>query len=220
METEFIRFTRRLAEESGRLINQYFRRADTRVDYKSDRSPVTEADRRAEELMREMIRREYPDHGVIGEELGTENPDVLGAIHQPVVGDLAVGDLTRTRLNGKDVRVRSRELSKATLLTTDVRYVSAYQDAQGFEDLAGATGLLRTWGDCYGYLLVASGGADIMLDPIMSPWDLIPLVPIIRGAGGEISSWDGGDAVEGTSCVAASASLHPRIIGILNRREA
>lgn len=252
MQSELIRFTERLASESGRLIREHFRRSDTGIDYKPDRSPVTEADRRAEEHMRTMIRREYPGHGVIGEEFGTENGDaeyvwtldpidgtlsfiagcplfgtligllqggrpILGAIHQPVVGDLVIGDGDQTRLNGKPIRVReTEELSRATLLTTDVRYVGTYQDRQGFDDLVAATGLLRTWGDCYGYFLVASGGADIMLDPIMNPWDLIPLIPIIRGAGGEISSWTGTDAVTATSAVAASSALHPRVIAILN----
>lgn len=252
MQSEFIRFMERLAGESGRLISEYFRRSDTEIDYKADRTPVTRADRLAEELMRAMIRREYPDHGVIGEEFGTDNGDaehvwtldpidgtrsfiagcplfgtligllrngrpILGAIHQPVVGDLVIGDGTETHLNGKPVRVReAAELSRAVLLTTDTRYVGDYQDRHGFDALVAATGLLRTWGDCYGYLLVASGGADIMLDPIMSPWDLMPLIPIIRGAGGEISSWSGGDPVTATSAVAASAALHPRVVGILN----
>ena len=50
---------------------------------------------------------------------------------------------------------------------------------------------MRTWGDCYGYLLVAAGFADVMLDPIMNPWDIAALVPIIRGAGGVITDWQG-----------------------------
>ena len=75
--------------------------------------------------------------------------------------------------------------------------------------------MTRTWGDCYGYLLVATGRADIMADPIMNPWDLIPLIPIINGAGGTITDWTGGDAVTGSSTVAANRDLHPRVIEIL-----
>ncbi len=78
------------------------------------------------------------------------------------------------------------------------------------------TRLLRTWGDCYGYLLVASGGADIMLDPIMNPWDVLPLIPIIHGANGVTTTWSGTDASKGNSCVAANKTLHPRVLELLN----
>ena len=55
-----------------------------------------------------------------------------------------------------------------------------------------------------------------MLDAIMNPWDILPLVPIIQGAGGVISTWSGGDAARGDSCVAANKVLHPQVLEILN----
>jgi myo-inositol-1(or 4)-monophosphatase len=64
--------------------------------------------------------------------------------------------------------------------------------------------------------LVASGGADIMLDPTMNPWDILPLVPIIQGANGVITAWTGTDASQGDSCVAANKALHPKVMEILN----
>jgi myo-inositol-1(or 4)-monophosphatase len=252
MQTEFSTFMRQLAEASGELIRNYIADRGAGVDYKSDGSPVTEADRGAEELMRTMIRGKYPAHGVIGEEYGAENADaefvwtldpidgtisfvagcplfgtligllhegapILGAIHQPLLGQLCMGDGRKAEINGRRVALRAaRDLSEATLLTTDLKYVGKYQSQAGFDALVGRTGLMRTWGDCYGYLLLARGGADIMLDPVMNPWDLIPLIPIIRGAGGVITSWDGGDAQSGTSCVASGPALHKEIIDILN----
>jgi myo-inositol-1(or 4)-monophosphatase len=78
------------------------------------------------------------------------------------------------------------------------------------------TALFRTWGDCYGYLLLASGMADIMIDPVMHVWDLAALIPVIRDAGGIITDWSGKDAFTGNSCVAAGAKLHHIIIDILN----
>ena len=146
-----------------------------------------------------------------------EGRPVLGGLHQPVVGQLCLGNGVETTLNGRAVRVRRQhDLSKATLLTTDIKSIGRYQDQRGFDDLLGKTSLFRTWGDCYGYLLVASGHADIMLDPIVSPWDVIPLVPIIEGAGGVISSWRGADAHENGSCVAALPELHGEVIQTLN----
>jgi myo-inositol-1(or 4)-monophosphatase len=102
------------------------------------------------------------------------------------------------------------------LLTTDVASIGQHQNQEGFERLLKQTRLFRTWGDCYGYLLVASGGADIMLDTVMNPWDILPLIPIIRGANGVITTWSGTDATKGSSCVAANKWLHAQVIAILN----
>ena len=74
----------------------------------------------------------------------------------------------------------------------------------------------RTWGDCFGYYLVACGKADIMLDPEMNPWDLMALIPIIRGSGAMISDWEGGDPAKGNSIVTANSDLHADVIRILN----
>jgi fructose-1,6-bisphosphatase/inositol monophosphatase family enzyme len=76
--------------------------------------------------------------------------------------------------------------------------------------------IFRTWGDCYGYLLVSSGMADVMMDPIMNPWDLLPVIPVVRGAGAIISAWDGGDPLAGSSSVAAAPKLHAEVIRLLN----
>ena len=77
--------------------------------------------------------------------------------------------------------------------------------------------LARTWGDCYGYLLVATGWADVMYDPVMNPWDIAALVPVIRGAGGVITDAKGGEPYPAKSTVAAAGGkLHARVIAALN----
>jgi myo-inositol-1(or 4)-monophosphatase len=142
---------------------------------------------------------------------------ILGAIHHPLLNQLCIGNNTETTLNGRAVQLRETNcLSEAMLLTTDVASIDKLQKQQGFERLFRQTRLFRTWGDCYGYLLVASGGADIMLDPIMNPWDILPLIPIIRGANGVATTWSGTDAAKGDSCVAANKTLHPQVLEILN----
>ena len=247
--TEFIRF---LAEKSGEVIRPYFEKANFAVEIKEDQTPVTQADREAEAVMRDLIRKAYPHHGILGEEFGPENDSaefvwvldpidgtisfatgcplfgtligllhagkpVLGAIHQPLLNQLCIGDNTETTVNGRAVQFReTRQLSEAMLLTTDVASIAQYQKKEGFEKLLGQTRLFRTWGDCYGYLLIASGGADIMLDPIMNPWDIIPLIPIIQGAKGVITTWSGTDATRGNSCVAANRELHFKVLEVLN----
>ncbi len=76
--------------------------------------------------------------------------------------------------------------------------------------------LYRNWGDCYGYYLVATGFADIMIDPQMSVWDKMALIPIIKGAGGIITDYQGNDALKGDSIIAATPNIHSEVIRILN----
>lgn len=252
-EAEIVEFMRRMAEKSGELILPYFANPQLIVETKSDHSLVTAADRGAEDLMRRLIAKSYPDHGIVGEEFGSENPDarfvwvldpidgtrsfvagcplfgtliclteygqpILGAIHSPTTGQFLLGNNQETRLNGVPVRMRSTDaLGDAVLLASNPYTPRELQDPKGWDTLLEKTGEFYTWGDCYGYLLLAIGGADIMVDPIMNPWDLLPLIPIIRGAGGIITDWQGRDPVRGNSIVAASPALHSQVLDCLNR---
>ncbi len=142
---------------------------------------------------------------------------ILGAINLPMTGELVVGTPSGTVHNGRPVRVRQDvPLEKATLLTTDPSAIGRYWTGAAFDELRKRTALYRTWGDCYGYVLVASGRADIMTDPIMNPWDIAALVPVIRGAGGVITTWEGDDPTGGTSTIAAAPRLHAEALRILN----
>lgn len=251
-QNTFLQFIELLAEKSGEIITHWYDHPDLVIDEKSDETPVTIADRNAEAVMRDLIRKHYPHHGIIGEEYGRENDNVeyvwvldpidgtisfssgsplfgtlicllqngqpiLGAIHQPVLKQLCIGDGKTTTLNGRAVAMReTAALSQATLLTTDIANIEQYQDIHRFNQLHRSIKILRTWGDCYGYLLLATGKADIMLDPIMNPWDLLALIPIIRGAGGVITDWQGNDPVTGKSTVAAGKNLHAEVLKILD----
>ncbi len=241
-----------LAEASGDLIRPYFGRSDLAVETKSDQTPVTAADRGAEDLMRRMVHARFPEHGILGEEYGAENTGaefvwvidpvdgtrafaagcplfgtliallhqgrpVLGLIHQPLLRQIALGDGHQTTLNGRPVRVRARErLEDATLLCSDVLAPEQYQRGEAFAAVCRRVKQFRTWGDCYGYLLLISGGADIMCDPILNPWDIAALIPVVRGAGGVITDWQGRDPVNAASLVAAGPLLHPQVIAALN----
>jgi myo-inositol-1(or 4)-monophosphatase len=242
-----------LAKRSGDLIRPYFGASDLQIDLKSDQTIVTKADRDAEALMREMICRQFPDHGILGEEYGEERAGaefvwvldpidgtisfasasplfgtlialmhngepVLGCIHQPVLRQMLIGDNKTSTLNDRRVRVRiGRPLAEATLLVTDVVDVAKHQDGAAFDALMQEVKLVRTWGDCYGYLLLATGHADVMCDPIMNPWDIAALIPVVSGAGGVITDWQGKDAVGAASIVATTGSdLHAGVISRLN----
>jgi histidinol phosphatase-like enzyme (inositol monophosphatase family) len=142
---------------------------------------------------------------------------VIGCIYHPALDLCCIGTAEETRLNQIPVKVRdTTQLSEASLLVTDPLLVNEYQDSNRFGMLTANTSYVRTWGDCYGYTLVASGRADLMLDPIMNPWDLLPVIPVIQGAGGTITSWQGKDAAEATSAVAGNPELHQQALQILN----
>lgn len=247
----YLDFTAELAEKSGDFIRPLFGRHDVEVELKSDQSPVTIADRGAEQLLRELIRKKFPTHGIIGEEYGRHNENaewvwvldpidgtksfasnvplfgtlialmhegkpIIGAIHQPILRQLCIGTDDETRLNGQLVQMRKTDsLQNATLLTTDTTKIGKFHSQNGWDNLVAQTRMLRTWGDCYGYLLLADGWADIMGDPEMNVWDLMALIPIIRGAGGQISGWNGENAESADSCVAAHRDWHGKVLEIL-----
>ncbi|HUX92703.1 MAG TPA: histidinol-phosphatase [Ignavibacteriaceae bacterium] len=249
--TDFKLFARHLAELSGTVIASYFR-SNIQIDSKSDNSPVTIADKSAEELMRLEIMNEFPQHGIIGEEFGTYNDSaeykwildpidgtksficgavtfgtlialvkndkpILGVINQPVLNEFLIGDNYSSELNGQEVHVRNCDsLSDAVLLTTDHLHIKEYQDINKFDNLIRKVKLYRNWGDCYGYYLVATGFADIMVDPIMNLWDKMALIPIINGAGGTITDYQGDDPLIGTSIIATGGRIHRDVINILN----
>lgn len=248
---EFKKFAKHLASLSAGVIKPYFRTIIS-VEQKSDQSPVTIADKKAEEIMRSEIEKEFPDYGIIGEEFGNQNEDaeykwvldpidgtksfitgiatfgtliallkaskpILGVINQPIINELLIGDGETAELNDVNVKVRSCEdLSEAVLLSSDHLMIEKYQDKEKFDSLIHKVKLYRTWGDCFGYYLLATGFADVMIDPIMSDWDKMALIPIIRGAGGVITDYHGNDPVIGDSTIAAGKGLHSKVIEMLN----
>ena len=249
--SELKKFCKLLAGESGKVINKYFL-SGVGVEFKEDKSPVTVADKKAEEIIRNLINKEFPDHGIVGEEFGKENAGseyqwiidpidgtksfihgmitfgtliallkngepVLGVINQPVLDLFLIGDNQTAELNGIKTKVRKVEnLEEALLLTTDHLNVEKYQNIKKFEKLIHSVKLYRTWGNCFGYYLVAAGLADIMIDPIMSIWDTAALIPVIKGAGGIITDYHGQDPMKGNSIIAATPALHKPVIEILN----
>lgn len=122
-------------------------------------------------------------------------PDA-GVLHFPALGE-TVGAVRGHGCwwNGRPSYVSTRQhMHDALVLTTDRENVTRYEHGAQFQSLVDAADITRTWGDCYGYALVATGRAEVMVDPVVSPWDIAALIPIIEEAGGVITSWDGNDA--------------------------
>ena len=236
-----------LARLTGDIALAHYR-SHLVVETKADGSPVTAADRAAEEGARDWVRRFFPDDGVLGEEFGEERPGarrrwvidpidgtksfvrgaplwgslvalcegdtvLAGAAYFPAVGELiAAAPGAGCWWNGSRCAVSSvATIDAATVLTTDGRFRERPERRAGWERVAAAASIARTWGDCFGYLLVATGRAELMCDAILSPWDAAALFPIVREAGGVFTDWDGRVTAFGGSAVATNGALAPAL---------
>ena len=142
---------------------------------------------------------------------------ILGMVHQPVLNQILLSDGESTWLNDQVVKVRkTQRIEDAVLLTSDPNNPGRYKGEAKWNKLTRQVRLYRTWGDCYGYLLLATGWADIMVDPIVSPWDFQAMIPIIKGANGTITNWEGEDPIRGNSVIASNKVLHRKVIDFLN----
>lgn len=211
---------------------------------KPDASPVTDADRDAEQLARELIEAKYPSDGIIGEEHGTvragasrrwildpidgtrsfmrgvpfygvlialevAGEPALGVMHFPALGETVYAARGEgCWWNGRRALVSdTTRLDDALLLTTDAEAIEAHGHAAGWNRLRARAALCRTWGDCYGYALVATGRAEAMFDPVLAVWDAAALGPIIEEAGGVFTDAAGATPYPVQSGLATNAAL-------------
>lgn len=222
------------------------------VERKADGSPVTAADRAAEQAARDWLASHYPGDAVLGEEGGasgtpgarrwiidpidgtksfvagvplwgtliacTNGEEVLaGAIYCAGAGEMVVAARGEgCWWNGSRARVSPLQvLDDATVLTTDERFAKSAARRDAWQSLAARARIARTWGDCYGYLLVATGRAEAMLDGAMSVWDSAALLPVIEEAGGVFTDWSGRRTGFGGEAIATNAALATEIRRVL-----
>jgi histidinol phosphatase-like enzyme (inositol monophosphatase family) len=244
--------TQELARRAGGVALRHFRSALT-VEAKTDGSPVTIADRSAEETAREWITRRFPTDGILGEEFGAHLPAakrrwlidpvdgtktfvrgvplggtliavcedetvLAGAAFFPAVDEIvSAASGLGCWWNGSRTHVSNvATVEDATVLTTDERFRRIPERAEAWQRLAAPAAISRTWGDCYGYLLVATGRAEVMVDGSAAPWDAAALLPVITEAGGVFTDWNGNPTAFGGSIVATNAALAERARELLN----
>lgn len=220
------------------------------VEHKGDSTPVTVADRNAEQVLRAHILKYFPTHSILGEEDGKTagDPDYVwvvdpidgtksfihgvplygtvvgclvrgeprvGAVYLPPLGDLfgAAEGLGAT-WNGRRCRVSDvARLEDATLLAGSITRAMRRSDA--YENLERHVKLNRGWGDVFGYMLVASGRAEIMMDPTINIWDIAGVAPILREAGGWMGNWKGESTINGPDSVATNGALKNVVVETL-----
>lgn len=246
-------FAMRLADAAGAVVRKYYRAA-LAVERKADASPVTVADREAEQVLRDMIRAAYPDHGIEGEEFPPERLDaefvwrldpidgtksfvvgrplfgtligltranrpILGVIDQCILGERWVGVAGgQSTWNGQPIRVRPcAGLEQAILsLTTPQMFTAAERAAVA--RLESAVRFPVYGGDCYGYGLLAMGCIDLIVEADLDVHDFMALVPVIEGAGGLVTDWEGRALTPGSDgrvLAAGDAKVHEHALKLL-----
>ncbi|MEX0766890.1 MAG: inositol monophosphatase family protein, partial [Microthrixaceae bacterium] len=247
------------AQAAGTLTLQWFNNPELAVDSKEDGTPVTQADKAAERLLRELIEASFPEDGIQGEEeaarLGTsgrgwvidpidgtkafthgvgtysnllylsdEHGPAIGVINLPVLGEtIYAGRGLGCFMNGVPCRVSEREELNGSYLSCTGFHM--WTDEM-FKRVTAAGPRLRTWGDAYGYALVASGRIEAMMDPVLAWWDIAPLTVIIPEAGGMLTARNGSSKVnmDGTddtstsgvySAIASNGLLHTQFVELL-----
>jgi len=148
-----------------------------------------------------------------------EGEDVLaGAVSFPALGEkLVAAPGEGCWWNDSRATVSTvNDLAAATVLTSEAAFKDNDARFRGWLALANGAAVSRTWGDCVGYLLVATGRAEVMVDAVVSAWDVAPLLPAIVEAGGVFTDWTGKATVFGKSAIATNTALAETARRILN----
>ena len=243
MSSSLLQAVAEVAALAGAEALKYFGSA-LDVETKADGSPVTRADRDAEQLARAWIEARFPGDGILGEEFGETRPDakrrwlidpvdgtraflkgvpLWGTLVAVVEGEHVLAGAAeypaaRERIlagrgegcwwNGARCAVSNvATLAQATVLATDVGFKYTPERGDRWHALAVRAGNARTWGDCFGYLMVATGRAELMTDGTVSPWDTAALHVVVEEAGGVFTDWHGRTTSFGDGAIATNARL-------------
>jgi histidinol phosphatase-like enzyme (inositol monophosphatase family) len=240
-----------VAEAAGRHTLKYFRSDELVIDAKSDDSPVTVADREAEQLVRKLLAEKFPNDTLQGEEFaeqtgtspyrwivdpidGTKSfvcgvplystllavehdgKPLGGVIFIPALGEIIVAAMGQgswyrcgeaTRWSPANVSAKT-DIAEAVFVTSQVDTFDARGAEDAYKRLEQTAWLTRSWGDGYGYLMVATGRADIMIDPECNAWDVAAILPVVVEAGGEFTDWKGDPTTRGGDGVGTNGKLH------------
>jgi len=248
----YLNFAIETAVEAGKFTLGYFQ-TNLQVDIKEDGSPVTLADRKAEEFIRRQIEKKYASHAIVGEEYGAEGAEnashrwfidpidgtrsfmrgvplysvligleiegnaEVGVAYFPALNELlAAATGLGCWWNGRPARLsQTSRLEQAVMAFTDVASYARCNRQKAWERMMAATHYRAGWGDAFGYLLVATGRADIMLEAMDNVWDIAVYPPIFREAGGYFGDWSGETTIYHQEGLATNMHLLPQILELI-----
>jgi histidinol phosphatase-like enzyme (inositol monophosphatase family) len=250
-----LEFAVEVAWRAGRATLTHFQ-TGIAAEVKPDNSPVTIADRAAEQIARDLIESRFPQDAILGEEFGEtragatrrwildpidgtrsylhgvpfygvllavedDGDPVLGVIHFPALSETVYAALGEgCWWDGRRALVSdTTRVEHALVLTTSYEGIERDGYGPAWERVRSRAALARTWGDCYGHALVATGRAEAMFDARMSIWDAAALKPVIEEAGGVFTDWSGVATHVGGSAISSNAALAREIRTLLNEQE-
>ncbi|NCF64731.1 MAG: histidinol phosphate phosphatase [Chloroflexi bacterium] len=236
--------------QAGHITLGYFQTA-LDAHRKTDNTPVTIADQKAEQKLRQMIAEYWPGHGILGEEFGQSPSNspytwiidpidgtksfisgvplysnllaltdgertLIGVAHFPALGETIYAMRGQgCYWNGRRAHVSAVDsLADAVLLTSGLNYFG--KKAPAWQRLVDSTYTQRTWGDAFGYFLVATGRAEVMVDPAMYIWDSAPFQVILEEAGGTFTDWRGTSTIHAYESVATNKILFDQVMSVIN----
>jgi histidinol-phosphatase len=243
-----------LAVAAGKLTLQYFG-TQVEVERKGDNSPVTIADKQAEQLIRSELSVQFPADAILGEEFGEHGGSseyrwiidpidgtksfisgvplystllavvhrgsvVVGVIYIPGLDELvfaAKGSgcwYSRHAADPMPCKVSTRQLSEGAFLVSQADLFARRGAETVFRELERQAYVTRTWGDGYGYLLVATGRAELMVDPVANPWDLAAVQLVVEEAGGKFSDWQGNPSAFGGDGIGSNGLCHSAALAL------
>jgi histidinol phosphatase-like enzyme (inositol monophosphatase family) len=146
----------------------------------------------------------------------------VGVVNIPALNEIvAAASGLGCFLNGEPARVSNKaSLAESLLLATDFHGCARYGFGRAAELLQARAKTSRTWGDCYGYVLVATGRAEVMLDPVMNLWDCAPLLPIMEEAGGTFTDWRGERTINGGNSIATNGLVFNEVMTLVENNDA
>jgi histidinol-phosphatase len=243
-----------LADAADAITTGRFRADDLRVETKPDQTPVTEADRGVERMVREQLEAARPGDAVVGEEFGVSGQGPRRWIVDPIDGtksfvrgvpawatllaleidgEVVVGVASAPALgrrwwarrgggafaNGEAIHVSDvNQLEDAHLCAPSERYFDAAGLGTAFRGLARRTWRAAGFADFWGHVLVAEGSVDVMVEPILSLWDVAALEPIVGEAGGRVSDLRGDRWTQEGPCVTTNGRLHDAVLATFGGR--
>ncbi len=248
-----------VAQAAGRHTLKYFRSDELVINAKSDDSPVTVADREAEQLVRKRIAEKFPEDTLQGEEFaeqtgtsryrwvvdpidGTKSfvcgvplystllaieldgQPLGGVIFIPALDEIIVAAMGQgswyrcgDAAGWKRAAVSTKtDIAQAVFVTSQVDTFDTRGAADAYKRLEKAAWITRSWGDGYGYLMVATGRAEIMIDPECNAWDVAAILPVVVEAGGMFTDWKGNATTRGGDGVGSNGKLHDSVLSKLS----
>jgi histidinol-phosphatase len=247
-----------IARRAGKLTLEHFQRGIA-FERKSDDSPVTVADRAAEQLLREAVRHAFPDDAIIGEEFGEhegtsgytwifdpidgtksfisgvplygtmvgvqhEGRCPIGVVYIPGLDEMIYASTGNgawhVKNGGEPVAAKvsdCSDMNDTLFVTSQVDTFAERGAGDAYLELEKKAYITRTWGDCYGYLLVATGRAGVMVDPMMNIWDAAAVQPIMEEAGGVFVDWQGNPKVDSGDGIGTTKTLLPHVLEVTRK---